>query len=166
LETLPETTAEQAAKRKRPKSRFLLLGGLFLVTALGTSSALYFSGVFSEPSTDTAEVKVSVNEVLQLDPFVLNLAGSSAVELHYLRVGLGFGFYNPAPKHPVVDPRMLMPKLKDSLLISIGKKTAEEMVAVDGKENLKLVVGEAVKQVIPPDRGQLLEIYVTEFIVQ
>jgi flagellar basal body-associated protein FliL len=166
LDTTPETTAERPVKKRKRGKRPMIFLGLFLFLALGAGSALYFSGFLSAKSQDAAEARIAVNEVLQLEPFVLNLAGSSALELHYLRVGLSFGFFNPKPKHPVVDPRILMPKLKDSLLITIGKKTAEEMVAADGKENLKQAVAEAVREVIPPDRGRLLEIYLTEFIVQ
>jgi flagellar basal body-associated protein FliL len=168
LETAAETnTGPVINKQPKPGKRRLLLLGIFvLVLGLAVASVVYFSGLLSPESPQSAEVKISVNEVLQLEPFVLNLAGNSALELHYLRVGLGFGFYNPTPKNPVVDPRMLMPKLKDSLLVNIGKKTAEEMVSADGKESLKQAVAEAAKGVIPPERGQLLEIYITEFIVQ
>ena len=66
-----------------------------------------------------------------------------------------------------MEEQFFMPKLKDYLLSAIGQKTALEIASPAGRESLKQEILEGANQLLPPAAGaEILEVYVTEFIVQ
>ena len=161
---------ESNQPQQSSKSNKLLLIVIPLLTlCIGVLTGLYLFGAFSDQSEASAEEPVApeeeVTEVIQLPPLVIHLADSSG--LHYLRVGLSFGVFNPEVGGALMEEQFFMPKLKDYLLSAIGQKTALEIASPAGRESLKQEILEGANQLLPPAAGaEILEVYVTEFIVQ
>lgn len=156
-------TPEEA---KGSSSKLLLIGIGLLIVVAAVLGGLYFLGSSEEPTnTEPVQVEEKVNEVLQIQPFVVNLADDAGI--HYLRLGIGFGIFNPGKDATTIDEDVLLPKMKDYLLRTIGQKTAAQMVSPQGREDLREQILAGANEILSPlDKGKVLEVYLTEFIVQ
>ena len=162
-ETVVEATAAPPASSKK-----WILIGIAVAFLLGGGSAALFSGVFSEEEEVSAEPEEpveEVNEIFEMQPVVINL--SDASELHYLRLGLSFGLFNPNPGSPVINKEMMLPRLKDYLLTLIGEKSVSELAGPAGREALKQQILEGANgQLLTSGQGKILEVYLTDYIIQ
>ncbi len=187
--------APQEKPPKKPRTWLYLLLGLIFGGA-GGGAGLYFGGFLGPaPGSEQAAINeaaqqmldeavqsavekvlaesaehggdggsLTVTQVLELDPFIVGLEGAGSVT--YARVGIGFGFNNDDPETPVVDPEILLPKIKDYLLGHISTKSLAELAGGPQREQIKTEVKEAVAGMIPPEKGRLVEVYLTEFLLQ
>ncbi|MFQ5739233.1 MAG: flagellar basal body-associated protein FliL [Acidobacteriota bacterium] len=164
--------AEKAEESPQTKGRMWLFVGLGVALLLAIAGwGLYMtSGAGQAEASDAVEAEVvdepepEVTEVLELDPFVVHLEGTRAAA--YARVGLSFGFQNNDPGTPVVDPNLLLPKIKDYLLMHLSGQSVEDLSGGENKLRIKEEIKQAVSEMIPPDRGKLVEVYLTELLVQ
>ncbi len=173
----PDST-EPPVSKGRGKKKWVLLGIGFLVLEIGVFGVVYFFGLSfeAESSEETEEIEEveeveeveperQVNEVFEIRPFVINLADPDGI--HYLRLGIGLGVFNPKPGSPVIDKDILLPKLKDYLLTVVGRKTLSEIVSPEGRVKLKREILKGTSRLLPSSKGvKVLEVYLTEFIVQ
>jgi len=161
-------SAEPPVSKGRGK-KWVLLGLGFSVLAIGLFGVVYFFRVSSEaePAEEVEAVATEqeVNEVFQIRPFVINLADPDGI--HYLRLGLSLGIFNPKPGSLVIDKNVLLPKLKDYLLTTVGKKSLSEIVSPDGRVKLKREILKGTNRLLLSNsKAKVLEVYLTEFIVQ
>ena len=105
-----------------------------------------------------------VNEVVQLEPLVVNLQGER--KMSYARIGIALGIYNPEPGDPVINQELMVPKITDRFLDSLGLRDASDLLSPDVKEELKAQLKETINDMLEPESGQVIEVYFTEFIVQ
>ncbi len=187
--------AREEKPPKKPKTWLYLLLGLIFGGA-GGGAGLYLGGFLGPPPgsqqaaiNDTAQQMLDeavqsavdkilsessaggangsslpVTQVLELDPFIVGLEGAGTVT--YARVGIGFGFNSEDAETPVVDPVILLPKIKDYLLSHMSSKSLAELAGGPQREKIKNEVKDAVAAMIPSDRGSLVEVYLTEFLIQ
>jgi flagellar FliL protein len=157
--------ADETPEKSGKKKWILISAGAGVLLIVISAAVLYFTGLLTGDEAEEELVEqAAVNEVVALESLVVNLA--DAEEIHYARVGISLGISNPQPGTPVIDEQLMMPKLKDRLLDSIGKKTSSEMVLAETKNGLKEEVLESVNQMLPSAGGKVIEVYFTEFIIQ
>ncbi len=103
----------------------------------------------------------NVKHVMELQPFILNLADTD--ENRYLRlavsVGLG-GEVNPEEKP---DP-LFIARLRNALLAVLMTKSSADVLSIEGKVTLRKELLKAAKKVI--EEPEIETIYITELIVQ
>lgn len=146
---------------------FLSIGLVVVLVASGTAAYLFgfFPGSEEEVSEEaTEEAMIEVTEVINLQPLVANLSAES--KMSYARIGVTLGIYNPNPGIEVFDRELMIPKIKDQFLASVGQKTSNELLDAYVKETLKLELQEQINAMLPDEGGRVVEVYFTEFIVQ
>ena len=167
---MPEEDAKneqvEESKGGGKKWLFISVGLVFILILSGT--AAYLFGFFSEPTEaaedTTAEDAVEVTEVISLQPLVANLSAES--KMSYARIGITLGIYNPNPGVELFDRELMIPKIKDQFLASVGQKTSSDLLDSQVKEDLKSELQEQINAILPDEGGRVVEVYFTEFIVQ
>ncbi len=160
-----EETAVEPASGSGKTTKILVIVGI-CVTGLAAGGGLYWAGVIpgmQEPE-EVVEVPPDVNHVLALDPLVVNLSNEG--EMRYVRIQLTFGLASEDPESKGEEQMVFMPKLKDFLLTTLGKWKLEDLVSPVAKQKLKSELLSGVRELVPEEFGQVLEVYVTELIVQ
>lgn len=169
--------SEEAAQPPRWRKPWLWVT-LATVLVLGLGGGLiWYLGVFSgeeaaEASTRQASSSPKagkgavpkVSDVLQLDPVVVNLRAGS--RLKYARVGIALGLESDQPAQEVVDSAVLVPKIKDFLVFTFSQMTSDELLEAETKQQVKKAVQDFVNRALPEGKGRVVEVYLTEFIVQ
>ena len=157
---------EEAGVKGGPKKWFLILVGLVVLLG-GAGGAYYFFGFSAEAEVakeePTAEDLREVNDVFQLEPLVVNLADE---EIRYARIGVSLGLVSAKPGQPIIDEKLMIPKLRDRFLILVGQKTSAELARDEVKENIKAAIAEFINRGLDPNLGRVSEVYFTEFIIQ
>ena len=100
-----------------------------------------------------------VKQVVELQPFIVNLADDS--EPRYLRMTVSVGLAESGEAKP--DP-LFTTKVRTAMLAVLTSKRSEEILTVEGKATLrKELLGAARAAVSEPE---VHAIYITDFIVQ
>lgn len=106
-----------------------------------------------------ADDEKEVAEVVELQPFIVNLADRE--EPKYLRMTVSLGIGDGAEGKP--DP-LFTTKVRNAILAIVTTKTAEDILTVKGKTELRKEMLRAARAVV--DKPQVHAIYITDFIVQ
>lgn len=158
----------------------LLAAGLLLLAGIG--GGIYFArhhGFLSRTASTTAQSKKSVappskNSVpqttidLPLEPFVVNLADAGGHS--YARIGLSLHIAMPAPSKKDASTESaaaaseLSDMVRDRIIGVLNRQQSADLLAPDGKENLKQAIRAAVAAKDP--QIKVIDIYFTEFLVQ
>ncbi len=164
----PPEEAEEAAPPKSKKKLFLIIGS---VAAVLISSLLgaYYGGVFAwdEPvaEEEPQEEYPEVNLTLALDPLVIQLADKGR-KPRFVRLALTLGICRPAEDGEIPLDPLFMARLQDRLIFAVGAKSSQELGSSEGRAAFKSELLKEVAQVFPEDWGEVLEIYVTEMLIQ
>lgn len=158
----------------RPSITLLLIAMLIgaLIASVGFGGALYYfvrSGRLA--IREDAAVKIpspieTGTHLLVLDPLLVNLAddGGNA----YLRLALTLQVANTATKKgsETRDDKSLdaLTAVRDTALTVLGRQTAVNLLALDGKQRLKAELKNALLQHNPDLK--VTQIYFTDFLVQ
>jgi flagellar basal body-associated protein FliL len=101
-----------------------------------------------------------VQSVLHLDTFVLNL--NDPEQRAYLRIGIEIGLHRPPAKADAAP--LPVAAVRDALLAVLAARRVQDVLSVEGKEQLKRDLLTAVRGRAPELGAQ--EIYFTELLVQ
>lgn len=182
---MPEDTTEanaaetQAAPAKK-KSRKLILIFLLLALLAGCGGGVYYwrvraalrervakeaadrketPGDQSGKSGNAAGGDAEVTQVIELQPFIVNLADKN--ESRYLRmtISLGIGDVGEAK----VDP-LFTTKIRNAILAAISTRTSDQILTVEGKAALRKEMLSAARDAA--SKPEILTIYITDFIIQ
>ncbi|CDM65632.1 flagellar basal body-associated FliL family protein [Pyrinomonas methylaliphatogenes] len=101
-----------------------------------------------------------VKQVIELQPFIVNLADKG--EARYLRmtvsIGLGEGLEKDKP-----DP-LFVTRVRNAMLAVLTTKTSDEILTPEGKAELRKELLRAARAAVP--EPEVRAIYITDFIVQ
>jgi flagellar FliL protein len=100
-----------------------------------------------------------VKKVIELQPFVINLADRDAP--HYLRLTVSIGIGETKEEKP--DP-LLITRVRNAMLAVLTSKTSEEVLTEHGKATLRKELLKAARAAV--EEPTIEAIYVTDFIVQ
>lgn len=164
-EETPEQQEEESGGGKS-KMMLMLIVGVVLIAISGLVGA-FLGGAFSasaeeeppEPEivTDTIEVQQQVVPLKQME---------GERKQRYVRFKMTLGIFKSKDHDPAAEklPDLFMPKFKDKVRTFIKTKTLDDMK--EREDEVKAGLIEALSEVYPPENGKILEVYITELLLQ
>jgi flagellar FliL protein len=165
-----QATQDGAAPKKK-RGKLILILILVVVLLGGGGAGFYFGKVRAagNPAAASAETAKkdgdahgegdeNVKHVIELAPFIVNLADKN--ESRYLRMTISLGVDEAEEK---VDP-LYTTKIRNAILATVTNKTSEEILTTEGKAKLREEILGAAKGAAK--KPEVLAIYITDFIVQ
>jgi flagellar FliL protein len=163
-----QQAAEAAPKKSKKKLLFAILI-LVVLTAGGTGGFLYWRHRSAKQLAAKAEAEktekhseggeAEVSEVIELLPFIVNLADRE--DPKYLRMTVSLGIGEGSSEKP--DP-LFTTKVRNAILAVVTTKTADQVLTVEGKTELRKEMLEAAQSAV--SKPAVRAIYITDFIVQ
>lgn len=142
----------------------LVLGFLLVAILAGGGWFLFHSKKSAEAAAPTAAAAASaasgVKSLMHLESFVINLEDEQGSG--YLRVGIDLGLESEIKEGP--ESKTYESQVRDVILETLGKRSADELLTADGKAKLKEDLLKAIQAKVPEIHCH--EIYFTEFLVQ
>ena len=144
------------------KKMLLIGGGLVVLLAAGGGAAYYFGLFGGEEEVEAAEPVELVPGLLELEPFLTNIADERGDHAARLRVKLVVA---PAESLPEIqaDPLRLA-RLRDQILTLLAARTYDELKSVEGKEMFRSELQQALEPHF--EDVELREVLFGDFIVQ
>ncbi|HID97170.1 MAG TPA: flagellar basal body protein FliL [Thermodesulfobacteriaceae bacterium] len=166
-----ENGSEEQQKKKKPLLLFIILGLLLL--AGGGAGAYFF--LFTAPSdeelareiakeqadsgTARPSTKIEPGVMMQLEPFIVNLADPRV--RHFLKTTITLELVDDNAKE---DAGKLLPKIRDDIIMLLSNQTMEDIITMEGKIRLKDQIMARVGRILGNDRIQ--NMYFAQFVVQ
>jgi flagellar protein FliL len=101
----------------------------------------------------------AVKQVIELQPFIVNLADKDEARYLRLTVSLGLGEVFEEKPNP-----LFITRLRNALLAVLTSRTSDEVLTLEGKAKLRKDLLRAARNASPEPKIEA--IYITEFIVQ
>ncbi len=165
---MAEKVAEESAPAKPHKSRFgwkaIVVGAaaLLFIAGGGTFAALKYIRAAGAAAAEAKAKKESVQSVLNLDPFLVNLADKEAVR--FVKVTFRLGVNEKDIEAELGKDNVFLAAARDSVISLLSSKTSDEILSPEGKVKLRQEVQSRINAVLP--RGKVLEVYIIDFVVQ
>lgn len=102
-----------------------------------------------------------VKHIIELPPFIVNLADSE--QARYLRMSVSLGVGGEGEESEKPDP-LFMTRVRNAMLAVLSNKSSEEVLTVEGKNKLRKELLQAAKAA--SEEPEIKAIYITDFIVQ
>jgi flagellar FliL protein len=113
-------------------------------------------------ASKAAKAPEKVLSIMNLDSFLVNLADVDATR--FVKVTFRLGLNESKLGEELAGDPVVLAATRDTIITSLGTKTSEEMLTVEGKEKLRKEIRERVNKVLP--KGQVVEVYIMDFVVQ
>jgi flagellar FliL protein len=143
----PAPEPEAAKKRRFKVRRPVLIAGLVLLLAAG-GAAYWFLGRGGEPTVEAPEP----GAVVTVDPVSLNLADG-----HYLRIGFGL---------QLTKDTVEAPDTAKALDIAISLYSGRSVAEISDPATRAALKTELVKQLTEEYDGEVMDVYLTNFVTQ
>jgi flagellar FliL protein len=158
-----DAVVEEPPKKKKGKL-FLILGVLLVLGGAGGGAAWYFTQSGAKPS-EHKEEKLLPPVFVTLEIFTVNLQAEGGNE-HYLQVGIDLKVTDPA----VVDlVKLHMPEIRNSVLLLLSSRSAEQIASLEGKQKLSAEIQEQVNKPLNANvaggKG-VTGVFFTSFVIQ
>ncbi len=147
--------------------KWILMGLLALLVIGGGGTAYYMmagdsgatKGRSSEAHAEEEPEMESIGPVIDMDPFILNLADRD--QLRYLKVSIKLQLDRPERETDFEDK---LPAIRDALLVLLTSKEARGLRTVEGKMLVRDEIGGRINSIMK--RGKVRQIFFTDFIIQ
>lgn len=181
--------AEAEAPKKKGGKKFILIAIVLVVLLGGGGGAGYYflrirgAEAAEEPSAKKADKKSTtkkdeesdtkskkseaipddeeVKAVVEVPPFIVNLADAEQARYLRMTVSLGIGGEGGESEKP---DQVFLTKVRNAMLSVLAEKTSEEILSVEGKAKLRKELLKAAQSSVA--EPEIIAIYVTDFIVQ
>jgi len=157
--------AEEKEEKKGGKGKLLIFLILGLVLLVGAGAAAYFF-LFAKKAPPPEETKAQPSQeenkpgpFLQLNPFVVNLADPTG--RRYLRVKIALELKDDQTLNEANDR---VPQINDTIIMILSSKTVEEVLAPEGKAELRFEIMNKLNQLLGP--GKIRGVYFVQFVVE
>lgn len=167
--------AEAEEQKGSGMKKIIMLAGVgILMLGLGVGGTIFFMGS-DDPAVAEGEEEMAEEEMMEepmmkesiyhdLHPaFVANFTGTSKKK--YMQVYV----VAMANEQSVIDDLKLhMPAVRNNILMTLSKKTSEDVATVEGKEVLRKEVLETVRNTMAEKTGEegVQDLYFTKFVAQ
>lgn len=101
-----------------------------------------------------------VKNIIELQPFIVNLADKEQARYLRMTVSLGVGEEGKSEK----PDQLFMTRVRNAMLSVLSDKNSEEILSIEGKTELRKELLKAAQAAT--DEPKVLAIYITDFIVQ
>lgn len=115
------------------------------------------TGALADAIPDDEEVK----KVIEVQPFIVNLADAEQARYLRMTVSLGVGGEGGEKEKP---DTVFLTKVRNAMLAVLSEKTSEEILTVEGKAKLRKELLKAAQA--SAAEPEIIAIYITDFIVQ
>lgn len=180
------TTAPDASQPKKSKTKLFLIIGLVIALLTGGAGGYFFLGktTKAEESADSESKKSkkdskkseegsegedsfgdslpddeNVKEVVELQPFIVNLADADSAK--YLRMTVSLGIGDEGDKKPEA---LFLTRVKNAMLAVLTTKKSQDVLTVEGKAKLRQELLKAAQAA--SEKPRVEAVYITDFIVQ
>ncbi len=145
----------------------LIMMGLLALLVIGGGGTAYYmmagdsgatKGKSSEAHAEEADME-TIGPVIDLDPFILNLADRD--QSRYLKVSIKLQLDRPEGETDFEDK---LPAIRDALLVLLTSKEARGLRTVEGKMLVREEIGGRINSIMK--RGKVRQIFFTDFIIQ
>jgi flagellar protein FliL len=170
----PTPVPAPAAAKFPLVSLLIAVGAGVLIAALGIGGGFYYlahSGRLPVQSGASAKAETSApvaTRVIELEPMLVNLAneggGSYLKASITLRVAEAVDKKGAKAKEEPKGADGVVAAVRDTILTVLGRQTAEELLASDGKEHLKEELKAALAKHNPDLK--VADVFFTDFLVQ
>jgi flagellar FliL protein len=159
---------QAAAAPKKNRSKIVIIALVVILVAVGGGSYFYITKVMAarKPAAEVKKKPTSehddseVKEVVELQPFIVNLSDTSDARYLRMTVSLGIG----ASETPEKPNPLFTTKVRNAMISVLTTKTSEQVLSAEGKAALRKELLEAARSV--SEEPQVIAIYITDFIVQ
>lgn len=117
-------------------------------------------GKKSGPLSDAIPADEEVKHVVELPPFIVNLADNDQARYLRMTVSLGVAGEGEAEK----PDQLFMTRVRNAMLAVLSEKTSEQILTVEGKAKLRKELLHAAEAA--SEEPEVKAIYITDFIVQ
>lgn len=182
-------TPQDAATPKKKSKNLLVIGGFIILLLIGGGGFYFLgrSNAAAEPAAESKNEKArskkdsgteeepkandddslgnalpddrSVKQVVELQPFIINL--SDAESARYLRMTVSLGIGEEAGEKP---DQLFLTRVKNAMLAVLTTKKSDEVLTVEGKAKLRKELLKAAQAA--SEEPHVEAIYITDFIVQ
>ena len=177
--------AEQPAK-KGGMNRLIIIAGVIVVLAGGGAAAYFKMRPAAEASEEHEADKTEKEEkaekhekpsakkkkkkkketesgLVSLEPFVVNLADPGGTR--FLRVNVKLVIDSPATAEKIEkEERVLLVRIRASILEVLTQQTADQLVTSEGKEALKTAIAEHIEPLL--EETEVEDVLFSDFVVQ
>lgn len=187
-ETENTNNSAETAKPAKKKSKLLLIIGLLVVLLGAGGGGFYFWNKSKAAAAETAESETEekksnsnskkkpakeedetakesdlpddedVKEVVELQPFIVNLADDDSPKYLRMTVSLGIGESEEKPE------ALFTTRIKNAMLAVLTTKKSRDVLSVEGKTKLRQELLKAAQAA--SEKPHVEAIYITDFIVQ
>lgn len=176
MATKPKAAAAvEAAPAPKSKKKLIIIIALLIVLLAGGGAAAF---MFLKHPAETAEAEekhepkktkkkkkaAEKQTFIALDSLTANLKASETAENRFIQLGISIALGNPKTEEELKERA---PKIRNTILMIVTQKTAEELLTIGGKEALSKEILEGIRSAIPEDdQDEVQEVLFTAFIVQ
>ncbi len=158
-------------KKKKSPVLFIIIGVVILLIAAGGAYFFLFSTPSDEelaneiaqesngPAATEKALDLKVGFMMELDPFIVNLADPKA--RHFVKTTITLELKNEGVKDEV---ERLMPKIRNDIILLLSSQTMEDILTMDGKIRLRDQLIARVNRIL--GEGRLLNVYFSRLVVQ
>jgi flagellar FliL protein len=176
------TGTDESVKPKKKSRKLLMMIVLVVVLLAGGGGGFYFWTRMSHAQTvkagaenkeeNTAAKKEAgekfslpedneVKNVVELQPFIVNLADSEQARYLRMTVSVGIGDEGGGEEKP--DP-LFLTRVKNAMLSVLTVKKSSDVLSIEGKQKLREELLQAAQAA--SDKPKVKAVYITDFIVQ
>lgn len=106
---------------------------------------------------------VESGPIMDLGEFTINLADRD--EVRYARFKVSLEVNSSKAVAELSKPEWNV-RLKDAIILTVRDKTVRNLSSSEGLISLASEIKANLNKIIPPDKGKVLRVYFTEFVVQ
>ena len=170
------TEAEQEEKSSGMKKIIMFAVVGLVMLAIGVGGTMFMMGSDDSSSEEMAEEEMMEEGEMMEEPmmkdsiyhdlhpaFVANFSGQSKKK--YMQVYVVAMAYEQSV---IDDLKLHMPAVRNNILMTLSKKTSDEIATVEGKEMLRQEVLESVQKTMAEKTGEegIQDLYFTKFVAQ
>lgn len=156
---------EEKPRKKGGKLKLIMIIALVVIVGGGAGTYFMFGnqiksrffGVSGEQGQE--KKKESIGPILSLEPFIFNIGGNSG---KFAKITLGVELKDAKVME---EAKKMIPAMRDRLLSALGAKTADILVDIASRENLKKELHSSIKALFKED-SELRSVYITDIIIQ
>lgn len=155
MATVTATPPVETAPGPAPRRKRLVLVAVVLVLLLGGGAAAY---LLTRGSGHDPAAAPTPGAVMDLEPLTLNLSDG-----RFLKVGLSLQLSADAPAPHGSDPGVNGAKARDAAIGIFGQRTYEQLLPAKGRTAALRALNAEVRKRYD---GEVLQVYLTEFVMQ
>jgi flagellar protein FliL len=159
-----EEVQEEGTPEKRKGGLLKLIIIILAVVILGGGAGYFFYGRNAlakhgqKAPAAKEEKKIEVGPTLALEPFVINVMGSTS---RYAKISVAIELEN---EKAVEETKKISPVIRDKMLTVLASKSPEAFQDVNARNGMKKELSDAVAKLF--EKKEFKGVYITDIIIQ